>query len=158
MIRAYQDNDLNELLEVWYSASQVGHPFLDENFFEKERRAIATVYLPNAETWVFEQDDHVVGFISLHDDEVGGLFVDADYHGQGIGRALMDHAARTRDCLKLEVFEKNHVGRRFYAKYGFVQVGQYFHEETGCVMLRLELDCEPPLQAQSGVKQPYADG
>lgn len=141
MIRAYEDRDLNELLDVWYSASQVGHPFLDERFLENERRAIATVYLPNSETWVYEQDGHVVGFIAVHDDEVGGLFVDASVHRQGIGRALMDHTVRTRRCLKLEVFEKNQVGRRFYEKYGFVQVGEYLHDETGCVMLRLELGC-----------------
>jgi putative acetyltransferase len=142
MIRKYAENDLHDLLEAWYSASQVGHPFLDEEFFASERIAIATVYVPNAETWVFERDGHVVGFIALSGDEVGGLFVDANYHGQGIGRALMDHAAGIRDCLALDVFEKNHVGRRFYEKYGFVQVGEYLHEETGLMMLRLELNCE----------------
>ena len=32
MIRKYEDKDLNALLDAWYSASQVAHPFLDEDF------------------------------------------------------------------------------------------------------------------------------
>ena len=52
----------------------------------------------------------------------------------------MDHVARTRDCLTLEVFEENAIGRRFYERYGFVRVSQYWHEETGHMMLRLALN------------------
>ena len=50
VIRAYEAKDLDTLLEVWYSASKVGHPFLSEAFFEEERHNIATLYLPKAET------------------------------------------------------------------------------------------------------------
>ena len=139
MIRAYQDSDLNALLDAWYSASQVGHPFLDDDFFTRERAAIVELYLPNAETWVYERDGVVVGFISLVGNEVGAIFVDGDYHGQGIGRALMDHARGLRDSLVLDVFMENVVGRRFYERYGFVQMGEHLHEETGFTLLRMEL-------------------
>lgn len=141
MIRAYEEKDLSQLLEAWYSASKVAHPFLDEDFFDQERRDIATRHLPNAETWVFERDGLVVGFIALIGNEVGGIFVDARFHGQGIGRALMDHARRSRDVLELDVFKDNLVGRRFYEKYGFRQVGEHLHPETGFMQLRLRLNC-----------------
>lgn len=142
MIRPYRDEDLDELLDAWYSASRVGHPFLEEGFLERERRKIATVYLPDAETWVFELDGAVVGFISLIGDEVGAIFVDAGFHGRGIGRALMDHARSVREVLELDVFEANRVGRRFYDRYGFVTVGGDVHEETGFKQLRLRLVCD----------------
>ena len=141
MIRPYQDTDLSEVLEAWYSASLLGHPFLDEAFFERERNQIRDVYLPNAETWVFEQNGVVVGFVALMGNEVGGLFVDTDYHGKGIGRALMDHVKSIRDVLELLVFEDNKVGRAFYEKYGFRQVGEEIHEETSFMQLRLRLIC-----------------
>ena len=141
MIRPYRDTDLGELLEAWYSASLLAHPFLDEAFFERERNNIRNVYLPSAETWVFEQDGVVVGFVALIENEVGGLFVDADYHGRGVGRALMDHAKSVRDVLELLVFEDNKIGRAFYDKYGFRQVGEEVHEETGFMQLRLRLTC-----------------
>lgn len=141
MIRKYEGKDLNALLNAWYSASKVAHPFLDEDFLAQERRAIADVYLPNAETWVFELEGVVVGFISLIGNEVGGIFVDANHHSQGIGRALIDHARSIRGCLELDVFKDNRVGRRFYEKYGFIQVDEYRHEETSFTQLRLKLPC-----------------
>ncbi len=141
MVRPYKDTDLSDLLEAWYSASLLAHSFLDETFFERERNKIREIYLPNAETWVFEQEGVVVGFVALSGNEVGGLFVHADYHGRGIGRALMDHARSIRDVLELVVFEDNKVGRAFYEKYGFRQVGEEVHEETGFMQLRFRLIC-----------------
>ena len=139
MIRPYKDTDLSELLEAWYSASLVGHPFLDEAFFRQERKKIREVYLPNAETWVFEQDEVVVGFVALIGNEVGAIFVDSNYHGRGIGRALMDYARSLRDILEVDVFKDNKVGRDFYEKCGFHQVGEHVHKETGLMQLRLRL-------------------
>ena len=141
MITAYKEKDLSELLDAWYSASKVAHPFLDEDFFDQERRNIAALHLPNAETWVFKLDGVVVGFIALIGNEVGAIFVDAKFHGQGIGRALMDHARSIRDVLELDVFKDNLVGRNFYEKYGFSKVDEHLHEETGFMQLRLRLSC-----------------
>ncbi len=140
MIRLYQRTDLSELLEAWFSASLVGHPFLDDEFFQQEGRKLREVYLPSAETWVFEQDGVVVGFISLIGNEVGGIFVNASYHGHGIGRALMDHARGLRDSLELDVFKHNKVGREFYERHGFHQIDEHLHEETGLMQLRLRLN------------------
>lgn len=112
MIRPYKETDLSELLEAWYSASLIGHPFLDERFFRQERNKIREVYLPNAETWVFEEDGAVIGFVALIGNAVGGLFVALQYHRRGIGRALMDHAKSIRDFLELDVFEDNKVGKK----------------------------------------------
>jgi len=141
MIRPYERKDLNELLDVWYSASLVGHPFLDEEFFAEEREKISEVFLPNSETWVFEQDGAVVGFISLIGNEVGAIFVDSKEHGQGIGYALMNHATRLRNVLELDVFRDNIVGKNFYKKFGFSQIDEYLHEETGLMQLRLKFVC-----------------
>ncbi len=83
----------------------------------------------------------MVGFIALLDNEVGGLFVTRAQQGQGIGRALMDHASASRDHLELEVFEANDIGRAFYDAYGFAVIGERLDEETGLRLLRLRLDC-----------------
>ena len=140
MIRRYEEKDLSQLLEAWYSASQVGHPFLDEDFLEQERRDIAALYLPHAETWVYELDGVVVGFIALIGNNVGGIFVDAKFHRQGIGRALMDQARHMRQTLELNVFQDNLVGRKFYEKYGFSPVNESLDEATGFMQLRLRLN------------------
>ncbi len=139
MIRDYEEKDLAELLEAWYSASKVAHLFLNEDFFEQERKNIVSIHLPNADTWVYELDGVVVGFISLIGDEVGAIFVDPKFHGKGFGRALMDHARSLREVLELDVFKDNLIGRRFYRKYGFSVEYEHLHKETGFMQLRLKL-------------------
>jgi putative acetyltransferase len=138
LIRKYQDPDLSDLLYCWESASAVGHPFLTPEFLVKERDNIINLYLPNTETWVAVEQDRVVGFLSLMGNEVGAIFVNATYHGSGVGKSLMDKARSLHKELELEVFKENAVGRAFYHRYGFVLLEEKVHDETGQVLLRLK--------------------
>jgi putative acetyltransferase len=140
MIRRYQERDVDQVLEAWESASRLAHHFLDEGFFHVERERIRNTYLPSAETWVWEEDGRVIGFVSLLGHEVGGLFVDAGAQRRGVGRALMDHARNLRGTLELDVFERNAIGTAFYAHYGFEVVGKHVDEETGETTARLRLE------------------
>jgi len=137
MIRPFRDSDVDRLLDVWYRASEIAHPFLSKDFLAKERKAIVSRYLPKAETWVLTVDDHLVGFVALIGSEVGGLFVDPDHQGRGFGRALVDHCLSLRDELELDVFKDNAIGRRFYDRYGFEVIGESVHDETGHPLLRM---------------------
>ena len=142
MIRKYDPHDLVELIGVWYDAAQIAHPFWSSEMFNRERRNISENFLKIAETWVFEEEEEqVVGFIALLDNEVGGIFVSPRRQGRGIGRALMDHARASRDHLELDVFEANEIGRAFYDAYGFDIVGERLDKETGLRVLRLRLAC-----------------
>lgn len=137
MIRPYVDEDLAELLDLWYRASLIAHPFLSDEFLETERRDIADRWLPVAETTVYAVDGKVVGFVSMVGNEVGGLFVDPDHQKRGIGRALMDTVRQSHPYLELSVFEANADGRRFYDIYGFELTGRRINEQTGEPELRL---------------------
>jgi len=137
VIRPYQPTDLPALLEVWYAASRIAHAFQDDRFFEEEREAIPRDYLPNVDTWVFELEDEVVGFICIFDDEVGGLFVHPKAQGQGIGHALVDWVRRDHPVLEVEVYKENTIGRSFYARYGFREIHAHLYDETGHELLRL---------------------
>lgn len=139
MIREYQEKDLEQVLSVWADASKLAHSFLSNEFLASERKSISEIYLPKAETWVFEVDGSVVGFISLLGNEVGGFFVAPKRQGHGIGRALMDHAKQLRGNLEVEVFSANLIGRAFYSKYGFILLEEKRHEQTGFDLLRLGL-------------------
>lgn len=139
MIRPYTAADLPRVLDIWYRASRVAHPFLSEDFLQQERTAIETEWLPIAETWVLEEGGRIAGYIALIGNVVGAIFVDPDRHRCGIGRQLMDHARRLRGELELEVFEANTIGRAFYERYGFTPAGRSVHEPTGQVMLTMTL-------------------
>ena len=57
MIRNYRDEDCEALIEIWSAASQVATPFLSDDFLAEERDNIRKIFLPKAETWVFETED-----------------------------------------------------------------------------------------------------
>jgi putative acetyltransferase len=142
LIRKYETRDLEELLETWSRASAIAHPFLSREFLELERHNIPNVYLPNAETWVWDANGSVIGFIALLGNEVGAIFVDPEHHKAGIGRCLMDHARKLRGHLEVEVFKRNDIGRKFYAQYGFELMHEAIHDQTGLEVLRLQLPVE----------------
>lgn len=150
MIRKYQPADCEDVLRVWARASALAHPFLSEEFLEQERHNIPNVYLPNAETWVWTASERVVGFISLLGNEVGAIFVDPEFHRSGIGRALMNQARASRGELEVEVFEKNPLGKAFYARMGFQFMHRKIHDQTGFDVLRLRLASNDLPQSASG--------
>ena len=139
MIRKYRTADTDALVAIWKSASALAHSFLDDAFVAREAEALRTQHLPNAETWVLEDDGVIVGFIALVGDEIGGLFLDPAAHGKGLGKAMVDHVVELKGPLHVEVFEKNEIGRRFYSRYGFIEIDRYRHEASGETTLRLKL-------------------
>ncbi|KLN59713.1 acetyltransferase [Kiloniella spongiae] len=139
MIRKYETTDTTALVEIWSAANKVAHPFLSDVFVAQVAKDMRDIYLPNAETWVLEFDQKPIGFIALINTEIGGLFLDPEFHGKRLGKALVDHAVKLKGSLSVEVFEKNKVGRRFYDLYGFVEVDRYCHEPTNEISLKLTL-------------------
>ena len=139
IIRKYQKEDLEDLLETWAAASAIAHPFLSVGFLVSERESIPSLYLPNAETWVFEAEGRVVGFIALIGNEVGAVFVHPSQQRNGIGSERMNKAKELRTELEVEVFVKNPIGRAFYAKCEFELMEEKVHEATGNELLRLRL-------------------
>lgn len=112
--------------------------FLEENFLAQERKNIPDLYLPNADTWVVEIGNQVVGFIALIGNEVGAIFLQPEHQGKKMGKLMMDKAQELHGDLEVEVFEKNSIGCDFYAQYGFKLMEKKIHEQTGERLLRLE--------------------
>jgi ribosomal protein S18 acetylase RimI-like enzyme len=92
-------------------------------------------------TWrVARAEGQIVGYAKLvppwleeagpQDAQLGQLYIAYDWHGRGIAQALMDWSlatarARNAPALLLTVFEENARAIAFYAKYGFVHIGDY---------------------------------
>lgn len=138
IIRKYKDADLDGVLSSWENASKIAHPFLKEDFLAQERKNIPELFLPKADTWVVAVDDQVVGFIALIGNEVGAIFLQPEHQGKKMGKLMMDKAQELHGDLKVEVFEKNSMGRDFYAQYGFELTEEKVHEQTGERILCLE--------------------
>ena len=139
MIREYIPADADEIARIWGAANALAHPFLTEAFVAQEAENLRNIYLPNAETWVIEQDGSPVGFIALIGAEIGGLFLLPSLHGQGLGKALLDHARGLKGPLTVEVFRRNAIGRKFYNRQNFVETERYLHEPTSEDVIRMAL-------------------
>ena len=139
MIRKYREGDVKNVLDAWEAASRLAHPFVSEDFLESERHNIPNVYLPNTETWVWETEGRVVGFIAMIGGEIGGLFLQPEFHSQGIGRALVDHVRELKGDLEVDVFEANTIGRTFYDKYGLVQIPGETTERDGHRIIKMQI-------------------
>ena len=136
-IRQYKTSDLEAVLSSWESATRLAHPFMTDDFLAQERKNVAEIYMPNTDTWVAELDGNVVGFVALMGNEIGAIFLQPNYHGKGIGKALMDKANELHSRLEVEVFKANAIGRKFYSRYGFELLEEKHHKPTGQPLLRL---------------------
>jgi len=137
MIRKHVEKDLEQIMKIWDESSSLAHPFLDPIFVEKVKDDMRKIYIPNSETWVYENDMGILGFISMIEKEIGGLFVLPQNHSSGIGTSLVNYVSQFHEILEVEVFEKNEIGRAFYSKYGFKLIKEFIHEESGEKVLRL---------------------
>ncbi len=139
MIRQYTSHDNTALVRVWKAANALAHPFLPDAFVTAEEANVRDIYPQYAQIHVIEADGAVQGFIAMLGDEIGGLFLNPAYHGQGLGRVMVDHIVAQQGPLKVQVFEQNTIGRRFYDRCGFAYQECSIHEATGEVLLHLEM-------------------
>lgn len=138
MIRKYKENEIPVLIDIWEQASELAHPFLSIEFTEMVKEAMTEMYLPNSKTWVYEESETIVGFISMVENEIGGLFVLPKYHSKGIGKSLVNYISQFHNELEVEVFNENKIGKPFYAKIGFSTISEYVQKETNQKVLRMK--------------------
>ena len=100
------------------------------------------LYIPNSETWVYEENNILIGFISMIDNEIGGLFEMPSYQSNGIGQKLVNFISKFHNELEVEVFEENAMGRSFYDRYGFKLLKKFTHPESNAEVLRLKINCK----------------
>ncbi len=142
MIRKHNPEDLEQILAIWYKSSTLAHPFLETSFVDKVKDDMRNLYIPNSETWVYIDNNAIVGFISMMGNEIAGLFVLPNQHSKGIGTQLVNMVSELHNELEVEVFEKNKIGRAFYDKYGFTLLNQFFHKESNSEVMRLTYKCK----------------
>jgi putative acetyltransferase len=124
-------------MDVWKQASNLAHPFLSIEFTEMVEVMIKDHFIPGSETWVYEEDGQVKGFIGMQKNEIGGLFVFPHYHSKGIGQKLVRFILTQYEDLEVEVFSKNTIERRFCYKFGFQFLKENLHEPSGEKVIRI---------------------
>ncbi|CAH6636391.1 MULTISPECIES: N-acetyltransferase [Pseudocitrobacter] len=131
MIRKWTAKSLDPVLTLWLESTTFAHPFIDEQYWHDSLALVRDVYLPAAQTWVWEENDTLLGFISVMDNQfVGALFVAPQALHRGIGSALLNEVKQRYPMLSLEVYQKNGRAVNFYHALGFRIEDGAWQEET----------------------------
>ncbi|MEC0129016.1 acetyltransferase [Paenibacillus pabuli] len=138
----YREQDHDQLVSIWERAVRATHTFLAEHDITFYKRMVSEA-LPEVEVWeVLDSEGEPAGFMALDGNHIEMLFVDADRHGQGLGRLLISQAIDIKGKhLKVDVNEQNEGATRFYTRMGFVQTGRSELDGSGkpFPLLHLEL-------------------
>ncbi|MGO2008766.1 N-acetyltransferase [Vreelandella alkaliphila] len=141
MIRKYRETDIDQILEIWLSASIKAHAFVEAEFWASKVTEMRDVYIPASETFVFESGNQIAGFYSLYGNTLAAVFVSPSLQGRGVGAAMLDDAKSRRECLQLTVYRENTPSINFYKKQGFISLGEQVDEQTGHPELVMEHYC-----------------
>lgn len=129
-LRAASPDDAEVIANLWHRGWSDGHlGHVPEALHAHRRLADFRQRVPPrlATTTVATLDSRLVGFVTVHDDEVEQLYVDASARGGGVAGALLRHGegviARRYPRAWLAVVVGNARARRFYAREGWSDAG-----------------------------------
>lgn len=95
-------------------------PYLPDLHTPEEDRAFFQDHVfPSSDVWLAEAGAQLIGFAVAKQDWLDHLYVDPDWHGRGVGLALLSAAKEGRLELNLWTFQENMQARRFYERQGF---------------------------------------
>lgn len=130
-IRPARAADGARLLDIWRRAVDATHDFLDA----ADRAAIdaeVADFLPRSAAWLAtDADDQAVGFMLIDGTHMDALFIDPDWHGQGVGRSLVAHGLELHPAMTTDVNEQNGGALRFYERMGFARTGRSDRDGQG---------------------------
>lgn len=129
MIRKFEKNDINAVMEIWVNENIRTHNFIAKEYWKDNYEYVKDI-LPKADIYVYILDEHVVGFVGVNNNYVEGIFVDINNQHSGIGTSLLDRIKENKDNLTLNVYKKNANAIKFYEKNNFIITSENIDKDT----------------------------
>lgn len=130
MIRKLQKKDIDDAAEIWLDTNISAHEFVPAQYWRDHFELVKEMFL-QAEMYVYEDGQSILGFVGLSEDYIAGIFVRQGVQSQGIGKKLLDYVKVNRKQLRLSVYEKNVRAVKFYEREGFVIESTGIDSDTG---------------------------
>ena len=138
MVRKFETQDLDAVMQIWLQANLDAHAFIPASFWEAHFEMVRDM-LPQAELYVHENEAprQIDGFIGLTENHIEGIFVAKSARSKGIGRALLEYAKSRRPRLTLSVYQKNQQALAFYRREQFTVQSEGIDEDTNEAELQM---------------------
>lgn len=131
-LRSAIDDDIESIATLWHDGWPDGHlgNVPDELVKHRSRHAdFVRLVTPRIETTTVATAAGVIGFVTVHDDEVEQVYAARSARGNGAAAALLSYAeaviAERFSTAWLAVVAGNARARRFYAREGWRDAGPF---------------------------------
>ena len=131
MIRKFETQDLDAVMQIWLHSNLDAHAFIAASFWTEHFEMVRDM-LPQAELYVHENEAtrQIDGFIGLTENHIEGIFVAKAARSKGVGKALLDYVKSRRPRLTLGVYQKNERALAFYRREQFAVHSEGIDEDT----------------------------
>lgn len=131
MIRAFRENDLTAVMQLWLDTNIKTHKFIPEEYWI-DNYTVVKKMLPQAEVYVYEDDDthQIAGFIGLTSNYIAGIFIKEAAQSKGIGKQLLSYVKEMKSDLSLSVYQKNVRAVSFYLREQFILQSESIDDNT----------------------------
>ncbi len=130
MIRKATQKDFIPIMKIWLDTNIHAHSFIPKEYWINNYTRVKEL-LPQAEIYVYEEKEKLLGFIGLMHAHIAGIFIKETAQSKGIGKELMNYAKKKYSALTLAVYQKNTRAIAFYARENFTRQEEHLDEETG---------------------------
>lgn len=130
-IRSFRNEDIDRVMEIWLESSIKAHDFIHRDYWIKNYDVVKNQYIPISESYVYEDDNEIKGFISIIEGNfIGALFIANNSQNKGIGKALINVVKEKYHSISLAVYKDNEKALNFYLSQGFKVVNEEINEDS----------------------------
>lgn len=137
MIRKFEKNDIDGVMQIWLNGNLDAHSFISDEYW-KSNYNLVQEQIQQADIFVYEDKGRIYGFIGIVEGYIAGIFVDKDYQNHSIGKMLIEYVKQYYDMLTLNVYRKNERAVSFYHRQGFSTVSESIDCDTNEVEYKMK--------------------
>ena len=137
MIRASKLEDVDQVMKIWLDSNLEAHHFINREYLIANAPMVKEQLL-DAEIYVYEYVNKIVGFVGLQDNYLAGIFVEKSMRSKGIGKQLLDYVKELRQELLVTVYHENESAVKFYKREGLTTISQEMDEVTNNLELLMQ--------------------
>lgn len=137
MIRIFNIDDLDNIMNIWLNNNIKTHNFIDKNYWINNFDYVKTL-LPTSDIYVYEINNSIIGFIGINKNYIEGIFIKEEYQNKGVGSKLLNYIKNLYNELYLNVYKNNDNAIEFYKKHNFNIIKEKIDENTNEIELVMQ--------------------